>query len=194
MAIALPLTVEDALEHLRLGGTADPAEYLEVERMLNAAVQVASDWTNRAWVVETRTASFDCFPVAPAYQKACLYLDGGVVDSIVSLTYYDTDYVQQTLDPSAYRLVTGRGRGKVYPAMGEEWPTDSAEYEPEQITVTYTVGSGVVPAPVVSAILLILGSLYEYREDGVIDNAGLALVKAPIAALDLLRPYKLRIA
>jgi hypothetical protein len=78
--------------------------------------------------------------------------------------------------------------------MGEVWPTDVAD-EPKHVAVTYALdGSVSVPASVKQAILLVMGSLYEYREDGIIDNAGLALVKAPKGADDLLSPYRLRIA
>ena len=73
-------------------------------------------------------------------------------------------------------------------------PTDVAN-EPDHIAVTYALDGTVgVPAAVKQAILLTVGALYEYREDGVIDNAGLALVKAPKAAEDLLTPYRIRIA
>jgi hypothetical protein len=78
--------------------------------------------------------------------------------------------------------------------MGEVWPTDAAD-EPEHLVVTYAVdGTSNIPNSVKQAVLLIVGSLFEYREDGVIDNAGLALVKAPKGADDLLSPYRLRIA
>ena len=55
-------------------------------------------------------------------------------------------------------------------------------------------GSVSVPGYDKQAILLVMGSLYEYREDGIIYNAGLALVKTPKGADDLLSPYRLRIA
>ena len=137
---------------------------------------------------------FDAFPAGAERSKLGLYLPGGNISSITSVTYYDGDYSRQTLSGSAYRLVGASDRAYLFPAMGQVWPTDVAN-EPKHIAVTYALdGSVDVPASVKQAILLLVGSVYEYREDGVIDNAGLALVKAPKAADDLLTPYKLRVA
>jgi uncharacterized phiE125 gp8 family phage protein len=121
-------------------------------------------------------------------------LPGGVASSVDSVTYYDTDDVQQTLTGADYRLVTRNGLSKLYPAMGEYWPSDGGN-EPANVAVTFTVGEASasdVPAAVKAAILLFVGSLYEYREEGVIDNSGVALVSAPVAAERLLHPFKLR--
>lgn len=195
-----PVTVDEAVEHLRLGPTVDDEEWLSVEQMISAATALAESICSRSWMQTTKTVGYSRFPDS-SWPKTGQYLllPGGEVSSITSLKYYDTSDppVEKTLGSSLYRLVTGYGLPRVYPAMGESWPTDANSCEPDHITITYVVGDNDVldvPAPVKSAILLIVGSLYEYREDGVIDNAGLALVRAPVAAKDLLHPYKMRIA
>jgi uncharacterized phiE125 gp8 family phage protein len=181
--MADPVTFAEARLHLRLPSTIDSDEQAEIERMISVATEYAE-----------KTVYFDAFPLRGSRNKLGLYLPGGKISGITSVTYYDSDYVQQTLASSLYRLVGASDLAYLYPAMGEVWPTDVAD-EPKHVAVTYALdGSVSVPASVKQAILLVMGSLYEYREDGIIDNAGLALVKAPKGADDLLSPYRLRIA
>jgi uncharacterized phiE125 gp8 family phage protein len=192
--MADPVTFAEARLHLRLPSTVDSDEQTEIERMISVATEYAESFTNRAWTTGSKTVYFDAFPLRGNRDKLGLYLPGGKISGITSVTYYDSDYVQHTLASSKYRLVGATDLAYLYPAMGEVWPTDVAD-EPKHVAVTYALdGSVNVPASVKQAILLVLGSLYEYREDGVIDNAGLALVKAPKGADDLLSPYRLRIA
>ena len=192
--MADPVTFAEARLHLRLPSTVDSDEQTEIERMISVATEYAESFTNRAWTTGSKTVYFDVFPVRNHRDKLGLYLPGGKITSITSVTYYDTDYAQQTLAGSKYRLVGATDRAFLYPAMGEVWPSDATS-EPKHIAVTYALdGSVSVPASVKQAILLVTASLYEYREDGIIDNAGLALVKAPKGADDLLSPYRLRLA
>lgn len=192
--MADPVTFAEARLHLRLPSTIDSDEQAEIERMISVATEYAESFTNRVWSTGSKTVYFDAFPLRGSRNKLGLYLPGGKISGITSVTYYDSDYAQQTLASSLYRLVGASDLAYLYPAMGEVWPTDVAD-EPKHVAVTYALdGSVSVPASVKQAILLVMGSLYEYREDGIIDNAGLALVKAPKGADDLLSPYRLRIA
>jgi len=189
-----PVTLSEARLHLRLPSDLSADENTEITRMISVATEYAENFCNRSFTAKTRTAVFDDFPSSWNRKNLGLHLPMGKVSSITSVVYYTSAFVATTLDASKYRLVGASDRAHLYPAMGEEWPTDVA-CEPEHIVVTYSVdGSASVPTSVKQAVLLIVGSLYEYREDGVIDNAGLALVKAPKGADDLLSAYRLRIA
>lgn len=192
--MADPVTLAEARVHLRLPSNIDSDEQAEITRMISVATEWVESFTNRAWTSGTKVAYFDAFPSSSIRKNLGLFLPFSKISSITSITYYDNDYSQQTVSSSDYRLVNADNRAYVYPAMGGVWPTDVSN-EPHHIAVTYAVdGTQNVPSSVKQAVLLIVGSLYEYREDGVIDNAGLALVKAPQAAKDLLSPYRLRIA
>lgn len=188
------VSTQEALEHLRLPtDDVTTPEYLEVERMVGAATEWCENYCKRAFTQGTKTKTFTYFPSYTLNKtEQALPLTGGVVDSVTSLTYYDTDFVQQTF--ADWRLVVTHGASYLYPAMDESWPTDNS-CEPYAIAVTYVVGEASlsdVPDSVKQAALLIVGSLYEYREEGVIDNSGVALVSAPVAAERLLHPYKMR--
>jgi len=194
--MSYPITVPEALDHLRLPtDDVTTPEWLEIERLIGAATEWTESYCKRAWMTGSKTALFDCFPTTPAYIKSDrnLALTGGVVASVDSVTYYDTDYVQQTISPSDYRLVVDHEVSKLYPGMGKDWPTDACD-EPKHVAVTFTVGEASVasvPASVKAAILLIVGSLYENREQGSIEQ-GITSVAAPVQAENLLHPYKLR--
>lgn len=183
-----PVTVDEAITHLRLSFDATVDERLEITRMLEAATTYAEQYTRRSWQETTRIEYFDEFPATADYS---MYLPGGSLSSITSVTYYDSTPTQQTWDSVEYRTLSLGGRAYLLPAIGEQYPSDCAG-EKANIEVTYVAGLTAlnVPEGVKAAILLIVGSLYEYREDGVIDNAGLAVVKAPVAANRLLHPYK----
>lgn len=192
--MADPVTLAEARLHLRLPSNITTDEQNEITRLISVATEYAEQFTNRLWTTGSRVETFDAFPYSVSRKRQGLYLPGGNISSITSITYYDANYAQQTLASSEYRLVGAPERATVYPGMGKEWPTDVAN-EPDHIAVTYALDGTVgVPAAVKQAVLLTVGALYEYREDGVIDNAGLALVKAPKAAEDLLTPYRIRIA
>jgi uncharacterized phiE125 gp8 family phage protein len=193
--MADPVTLAEARIHLRLPTSIDTDEQDEITRIISAATEYAENYTNRLWTTGNRTEYFDAFPISTDRTRLGLYLPsakGGI--TISSVTYYDDNYQQQTLASNLYRVVGATDRAYLFPAMGEVWPTDLSN-EPKHIAVTYAIdGTVSVPQSVKQAILLLVGALYEYREDGVIDNAGLALVKAPKAAEDLLNPYRIRLA
>ena len=184
-----PVSTAEFMEHVRY--TADASELSQAEMMLGSATAFAEQYTGRRFMTTTLVSNFDKFPTNT--RKAPLAVLGGSVSSILSITYYDTDYVQQTLAPSLYRLINKNDRGFIYSAMGEEWPTNVATGEPDVITLTYSVGGSAdsVPASVRSAILLIAASLWENRENEII-GSNIKSLKPSTAAKDLLHPYKLR--
>jgi uncharacterized phiE125 gp8 family phage protein len=187
--VPYPITVDEALDHLRLSRTdVTDNEWEEIERMIAAATGFAESFCRRRFTPATLVEYFDRFPYSTA---AALHLPNGIVSSVDSVTYFTVLNAPAVWAPENYRVWSPKGRSYLLPAVGGSWPKDST-VAPGHIEVTYTVGSGdSVPDPVRSAILLVVGSLYEYREDGVIDNAGLALVRAPMSARDLLSPYKM---
>ena len=187
--MADPVTLDEVLQHLRLTSTS-AEEDTELLNMITAATEYAENITKRNLRGSTVTKHLTSFP-SPLYRlKSGITLTKGPVASITSVKYYDTDNVQQTVDPSAYRLVIVDNNSTLYPAIGGNWPSDCNE-EPFAIEVIYVLDATGIPQAIKHAILLIVGALYENREDGIIDQ-GIVALKAPIAAMNLLWPYKLR--
>lgn len=184
--MANPVTLAEVQQHLRLG-TLDANEQAEITMMITTATELAESFCNRAWRSGSSTALFDGFP---ASETDALIINGDV-QSVDSIGYYDTDHASTSY--TTFRFINVSGRTKIYPSFGTEWPTDSNDL-PGNITVSFTAGDeGSVPSSVKSAILLMVGDLYENRENTPIDQ-GITSVQMSMTAERLLFPYKTRIA
>lgn len=112
------------------------------------------------------------------------------IQSVDAVKYIDGDGVQRTLAPSAYR-VTGAGSWltEIAPAYGQTWPT--VRWQAETIEVEFTSGYGTgaddVPAPILQAIRLLVGHLYQNREAV---NVGNITGEIPFGVRSLLAPLK----
>ena len=100
--------------------------------------------------------------------------------SLTSITYYDADNVQQSLDLANFRFITGEDETTLEPIAGFVWP---AAYERrDAYTITIVAGFATVPDPIKHAARLMVGHWFENREAAsdmnirAIDFAGEALV------------------
>ena len=183
--MANPVTLAEVQQHLRLG-TLDAAEQAEVEMMISAATEVAGSFCNRPWKSVSKTEYFDRFPSS----TSGYLLVHGDIQSITDLKYYSTEHVEAPF--IHHRFINTAGRTKVYPAFGHSWPTNGSDL-PASISLSYTGGDEAnVPAPVKSAILLMVGDLYEHRENDVVGT--IVSVTVTTTTEKLLTPYKTRIA
>jgi len=188
--MADPVTAAEARLHLRLPSNIDADETLELERMITAATEYAEDYTNRFWSTKPSAIYyFDSFPV----NGTPLIIPGETTANTVSqLTYTQTDGSSVVYDVAKYRTVPGTGsRTRVAPLLGELWPPNKNGLASISITVTHAAPA-TIPAAVKQAVLILVGSLYEYREDGVVES-GISMVNAPITAHRLLHPHKMRV-
>lgn len=89
------------------------------------------------------------------------------LQSVVSLKYYDSGGVQQTLDPSVYLVRTPfRAAGTVERAPFQAWPAIQADRR-WPITIRFTCGYGTasqVPGTIRTAIKMLIAHWYEKRE------------------------------
>lgn len=100
---------------------------------LLSARRTAEYITGRALVTQTWEATFDSFSDA-------LELAMPPVQSVASLSYYDTTGSLQVLAPSAYVLDTRTLPGYVVPAYGTSWPVTQARVN--AVTVRFVCGYG----------------------------------------------------
>ena len=183
--MANPITVAEAQSHLRLG-TLDADETLDLELMITTATEYASDFCNRPFYNKTVTVYCDSFPVSA---RGSLVVHT-TPDTDPTVTYYDTDHTLQTL--TSVRTVTIGGRTTLYPAFGASWPADCCN-EPSNISIVSDTDTSAIPSAVKSAVLLLVGDLYENRENSVV-GSGLVSTPVVLTAEKLLYPYKTRIA
>lgn len=184
-----PVTASELFDHIIY--TADSAEETQALATIAAASSFAESYTKRILIQQDVSFVFDYFPSSISGKKQPFKLFGGTVNSVSALSYYDTNGALQTV--TDLRIVTRNGNSFLFPAIGQEWPTDCNAEESGIITINYNVGTTAsrVPPAIRAAILLIAGSLWENRENEVMGQS-IATLKPSIAAKDLLHPHKLR--
>lgn len=181
-----PVTLEQAKHHLRVEAVTDEAV---IDLHILAARERAEEVTGRALITQTWTWKLDGFPGSAAIP---LRVPRPPLASVTSIAYIDTDGVSQTWAASKYDVATPGGpfadRGRIMPAYNEVWPTVRAQMD--AVTIVFVAGYGVaedVPALIVSAMLLHIGTLFEHRESIVI---GPNAVELPETAEKILLRYR----
>jgi uncharacterized phiE125 gp8 family phage protein len=155
-----PVTTAYAKSHLRVDITDDDTL---IGNLVTAAREWCEQYCNRSFVQHSYRADlpYFCEPIT---------LPWGPVQSITHIKYYDTSSPStlQTLSSNVYAL----SYDTIYRNAGESW--ESVYPRADTVQITYVTGwkdtaspQGVGPSlsgAVKSAILMIVGDLYENRE------------------------------
>ena len=175
-----PVTLTEVKQHCRID-TDDDDSLLTT--YLEAAVSMldgVNGYLNKALVTQ-RWA----YTVRSPYNGQILLPLLPAID-LVSITYYDTDNVQQTATLSDFGLYTDGYEAIVQPLTNIEW---FSTYErPDAITITYDAGFGAaadVPPVLKLAIKHLISSWYENREVIGSDK----LQELPFSVTNLINPY-----
>jgi uncharacterized phiE125 gp8 family phage protein len=150
-----PVTLAEAKLHLRVDASDDDDL---IGALITAAREFAEHYTGRALAEQTLEMALDEFPCVDYID-----LDAPPVASVTSIKYTDTDGVEQTFSSASYSLDTYGTSRQVTLAYGVEWP-DTRE-EPRAVRIRYVTGYATAPKAVKSALLLLIGHLYENRQD-----------------------------
>lgn len=210
-----PITLAEAKSHLRVDSDFTADDSL-ISGLIVAARQEAEQICRRALIKQTWKLAIDQFPapnmnissanwygpqwgIAPGPLSVVrpdgatgyeIYLPNSPLIDIVSVEYIDQAGVQQTLDPSAYKVDNISQPARLVPAYGTTWP--GTRNEINAVIVTYRCGYGetaaAVPQPIKQWMMLRIGALYENRESDVIVQRG-ALESLPFVD-GLLTPYR----
>jgi len=156
-----PISLTEAKEHLRI---TDTTEDTLIESLIQASTEYCEIYENRKYCNQTIVACYDSF-------DSKLILPCNPVQSISSITYIDDNEVEQTLDSSLYTLDNYSCPSFVYISSSASLPTVNSDY-PNPVRVTYEAGyesnpssTDSIPARVKASIKLILGALFENREN-----------------------------
>lgn len=157
---ALPVTLAEVKAALRVDH--DDEDRL-IESYIDAAVGHLDGWSGvlgRCLITQTWRQDLAEFP--PADEIRLPFPD---VQS-VSVKYLDRDGVEQTLAAEKYELIETVSGVQIVLAHNQQWP-NTGEYQ-DAVRITFTCGFGVsgaaVPAPLRTAIMMHVASLYEMRE------------------------------
>lgn len=183
------LTLAEAKEHLRVTHTAQDALITALEK---AATQNAEGWLGRALIDQTWELVLDAFPTTNHKE---IEIPKPPLIEIVSIIYDDAAGVPQTISALNYFVDNVSQPGWVVPTGSLTWPValDAINSVRVRFRAGYLDNSSPpvanVPDDIRSAIKLILGALFEYRE---LQLAGQS-PDMPWAAENLLRRHRVEL-
>ena len=183
----LPVALAEAKAHLRVEHDEDDAM---MSAILAAAVGRLDGWSGilgRCLIEQTWAQPFGRFLCADRLRLPFPSV------SAVEITYFPADGSAATDFSSSFWWLTERVTGSmIMLASGAAWPATADR--PDAVTVTMTVGYGAapedVPAPIRSAILLMVGDLYRNRETTGQGSATLGTIPMSTTVEALLAPYR----
>lgn len=172
-----PITLAEAKLHLRVDSDITAEDSL-IAGLIKSARQYCESYQNRALITQTITAKMNDFPCRDEFD-----LPMPELVSVTSIKYIDSNGVQQTLSTDVYSVDTFATPGRVVLNYNQSWPSVRGDYN--SVEVVYVAGYGDeedVPQVTKQAMLLIIGHLYENREE----TMAVALQTIPTSAKDLL--------
>jgi len=202
------LSLDDAKQHLRVDSDMVDDDSL-ISSLITAARQWVEEITGHSVATQTWRLALPGFPGAtgvlgvPVYGvdpltlpgtpvagsvafRYALHLGRGPVQSITSVEYLDTTGTLITLDPAGYVLSADNWDATLTPTPGQIWPVTIVH--PEGVVITYVAGYATVPAPILAAMKILIGTWYENRE--AVSLMRFTADEVPFTVTALLSPYR----
>ena len=177
-----PLTLEMVKMDRRFDSDAEDDLLL---MLIDAATEWCEDATGRSLMTTMWDMRLDHFPYVIKVPKPPF-------QSLQSITYSDYSGTDVVLDPDRYQVDTpGPVRpARIIPAInGGYWP-DTRSDRISSVVVRFTSGYGAtpedIPASLRKAMLLVIGEMFERREDG----SPMAIHTVPRASMWLINRYR----
>lgn len=203
-----PLSLDDAKQHLRVDSDMVDDDSL-ISSLITAARQWVEEITGHSVPQQTWQLALPGFPGAtgvlgvPVYgvdplmlpgtpvsgsvaYRYALHLGRGPVQSITSVQYLDATGALVTLDPAGYVLSADNWDATITPAPGSIWPVSIVH--PEGVVIKYVAGYATVPAPILAAMKILIGTWYENRE--AVTLVRFTADEVPFTVTALLSPYR----
>lgn len=178
-----PVSRNEAKAHLRVDLSDDDTL---IDSLITAVRTHVEQVLSRTLVTQTLDLPLDCFPAGREIR-----LPRPPLVSVTSVTYTDDEGNVGSVDAGEYVVDTDRKPGRVVLKNGRAWPAVTLR-EAAGVRVRYVAGYGdaaAVPGPIKAAILLLVGTLYENREDTLVAQ-GVTVMQLPFGVEALLMPYK----
>jgi uncharacterized phiE125 gp8 family phage protein len=153
-----PITLAQAKAHLRVDASDDDAY---ITALITAARMWVEQMANLCLIEQTVVEKFDSFPIYGYFN-----LTKAPVLAITSIQYTDTNGDVQTWANTEYDIDTVSKPARIMPKFGKTYPFTRVSLAP--VSITYTAGFGDeaadVPAPIIHAMKLLIGEMYENRQ------------------------------
>lgn len=153
-----PLLAVEAKSHLRVDIADDD---VLIAGLITAAREMAEMITRRALITQTWNYVMDAFPGCDR-----LELPLPPLQSVISITYVDSDGNSGMVSSDDYIVDTGSVPGRIVLKSGATWP-GTALRAANGVTMQFVCGyeeANDVPQAIKQAMLLYIGHLYENRE------------------------------
>ena len=181
---AEPVSASEAKAHLRVDTTADDTY---IGTLITVARQNVESHLRRSLINQTWEVVLDAFPAG------VIRLPKPPLASVTSIKYTDDEGNESTYSSANYVVDTDTEPGRVVLKSGQTWPAVTLAAA-NGVRVRYVAGYGAagsnVPQAIRQAILLVIGSLYENRED-VLVAQGVSIGVLPFGVVALLAPYRI---
>lgn len=175
-----PITLQEALTHLRVDHGADndtinaliKAARMNIETMIGMAIMGQS--------IDIYADEWPC--------DGIIELPRSNVTAITFVKYYDTNNTLTTIDSANYIFSSHKMPQRITPDIDYSWP--NLYGKPEQIIIRVEAGYSTqasVPEPIKQAMKLLVGYLYENREEFQMQD----LKQLPFGVSALLAPFTL---
>ena len=181
---AEPVSTSEAKSHLRVDTTADDTY---IGTLITVARQNVESHLRRARISKSWEVVLDAFPAG------VIRLPKPPLTSVTSIKYTDDEGNESTYSSANYVVDSDTEPGRVVLKSGATWPAVTLAAA-NGVRVRYVAGYGAagsnVPQAIRQAILLVIGSLYENRED-VLVAQGVSIGVLPFGVVALLAPYRI---
>jgi uncharacterized phiE125 gp8 family phage protein len=183
-ASAFPVTLAQARTHLRLTPYGTPESHPDDDYIDDFLIPSATAWVQEYLEALLATQTIE---IALNTLKSKVELPYGNVQSVTSVKVLQ-DGVVTTISTAVYSLNDYVKPAYLYLNLGQSWP--SYDEVDNAVKIQYVVGYATVPSPILSAILLIIGHLYENRQQNIVN---MNVADLPMGIYHLLQPYRLNI-
>lgn len=168
-----PVTVDEAKEHIQ--GLEEITLYdAYIESLITACREIAENYIWGCITKSTFKLRLKSFPNDIKIPKPPLV-------SVTSITYVDENNHDASLDSSDYEVINWQEPGKI---IFKNRPTTNEKEG--NIIIEFVAGYNVVPASIKQAILMMIRTLFDNRED--MNNRN--ITELPITSKHLLKAYR----
>lgn len=181
-----PITLEEARSHLRIDVYGDPAVHPDdsyIEQLISVSREWCEQYTGRSFAEQVIETAMDSFPAGD------ITLPLTPVGSITSVKYLDATSSEITLSSAYYQLDDYSIPNKLALKLNQTWP--STDGSVNNVKIRTVVGDSAIPYPVKAAMLLIIGNLYENRQEDQLATSRASFNSLPMGVYNLLQPYRL---
>jgi uncharacterized phiE125 gp8 family phage protein len=183
-ASTFPVTLAQARTHLRLVPYGTPESHPDDEYIDDLLIPSATSWVEEYLEAFLATQTIE---IALNELKSKVELPYGNVQSVTSVKVLE-DGVETIVSTDVYSLNDYVKPANLYLNLGQSWP--SYDEVDNAVKIRYVVGYATAPSPIMSAILLIIGHLYENRQENL---SGVTINDLPMGVRVLLQPYRVNI-